>query len=141
MCFMHRLITAVRSYWDEGKRKRPGAISSEGEHTHTHTNISCFLLALKSQLCSGISLLFDRNGWVKSQIQLCCCFSTVKHRRAESRDVERKLLIIHSILHDAYRGYIYCPFVLPSCLSYLLAYLLTFSLRRGFRSSVNFVKK
>ncbi|GAA6106930.1 E3 ubiquitin-protein ligase RNF123 [Tachysurus ichikawai] len=29
VCFMHRLITAVRSYWDEGKRKRPGAISSE----------------------------------------------------------------------------------------------------------------
>lgn len=34
VCFMHRLITAVRSYWDEGKRKRPGAISSEGEHAH-----------------------------------------------------------------------------------------------------------
>ncbi|XP_060766371.1 E3 ubiquitin-protein ligase RNF123 isoform X2 [Neoarius graeffei] len=29
VCFMHRLITAVRSYWDEGKRKRPGTISSE----------------------------------------------------------------------------------------------------------------
>ncbi|XP_053340032.1 E3 ubiquitin-protein ligase RNF123 isoform X1 [Clarias gariepinus] len=29
VCFMHRLITAVRSYWDEGKRKRPGAINSE----------------------------------------------------------------------------------------------------------------
>ncbi|XP_053509381.1 E3 ubiquitin-protein ligase RNF123 [Ictalurus furcatus] len=29
VCFMHRLITAVRGYWDEGKRKRPGAISSE----------------------------------------------------------------------------------------------------------------
>ncbi|KAK3512531.1 hypothetical protein QTP70_015640 [Hemibagrus guttatus] len=29
VCFMHRLITAVRSYWDEGKRMRPGAISSE----------------------------------------------------------------------------------------------------------------
>ncbi|KAB5537129.1 hypothetical protein PHYPO_G00115330 [Pangasianodon hypophthalmus] len=29
VCFMHRLITAIRSYWDEGKRKRPGAISSE----------------------------------------------------------------------------------------------------------------
>ncbi|KAI4888500.1 hypothetical protein NFI96_013559, partial [Prochilodus magdalenae] len=29
VCFMHRLITAVRSYWDEGKRKSPGAISSE----------------------------------------------------------------------------------------------------------------
>uniref|UniRef100_A0AAR2JJN2 E3 ubiquitin-protein ligase RNF123 n=1 Tax=Pygocentrus nattereri TaxID=42514 RepID=A0AAR2JJN2_PYGNA len=29
VCFMHRLITAVRSYWDEGKRKSTGAISSE----------------------------------------------------------------------------------------------------------------
>ncbi|XP_076850361.1 LOW QUALITY PROTEIN: E3 ubiquitin-protein ligase RNF123-like [Brachyhypopomus gauderio] len=29
VCFLHRLITAVRSYWDEGKRKTPGAISSE----------------------------------------------------------------------------------------------------------------
>ncbi|XP_036415863.1 E3 ubiquitin-protein ligase RNF123 isoform X2 [Colossoma macropomum] len=29
VCFMHRLITAVRSYWDEGKRKNTGAISSE----------------------------------------------------------------------------------------------------------------
>ncbi|XP_046730730.1 E3 ubiquitin-protein ligase RNF123 [Silurus meridionalis] len=29
VCFMHRLITAIRSYWDEGKRKRPGAINSE----------------------------------------------------------------------------------------------------------------
>uniref|UniRef100_A0A8B9JX89 Ring finger protein 123 n=1 Tax=Astyanax mexicanus TaxID=7994 RepID=A0A8B9JX89_ASTMX len=29
VCFMHRLITAVRSYWDEGKRKSAGAISSE----------------------------------------------------------------------------------------------------------------
>ncbi|CAL8337644.1 unnamed protein product [Merluccius merluccius] len=29
LCFLHRLITAVRSYWDEGKRKAPGSISSE----------------------------------------------------------------------------------------------------------------
>lgn len=29
VCFMHRLITAVRSYWDEGKHKSAGAISSE----------------------------------------------------------------------------------------------------------------
>uniref|UniRef100_A0A672N3D3 Ring finger protein 123 n=1 Tax=Sinocyclocheilus grahami TaxID=75366 RepID=A0A672N3D3_SINGR len=30
VCFIHRLITAIRSYWDEGKRKSPGSISSEG---------------------------------------------------------------------------------------------------------------
>ncbi|MBN3310661.1 RN123 ligase, partial [Amia calva] len=29
VCFLHRLIIAVRSYWDEGKRKTPGTISSE----------------------------------------------------------------------------------------------------------------
>ncbi|KAJ3601932.1 hypothetical protein NHX12_029693 [Muraenolepis orangiensis] len=29
LCFLHRLITAVRSYWDEGKMKAPGSISSE----------------------------------------------------------------------------------------------------------------
>ncbi|XP_030632598.1 E3 ubiquitin-protein ligase RNF123 [Chanos chanos] len=29
VCFMHRLITAVRSYWDEGKRKSPDYVSSE----------------------------------------------------------------------------------------------------------------
>ncbi|XP_030231274.1 E3 ubiquitin-protein ligase RNF123 isoform X2 [Gadus morhua] len=29
LCFLHRLITAVRSYWDEGKRKGPGCINSE----------------------------------------------------------------------------------------------------------------
>ncbi|XP_051550030.1 E3 ubiquitin-protein ligase RNF123-like [Myxocyprinus asiaticus] len=29
VCFLHRLITAIRSYWDEGKRKSPGSISSE----------------------------------------------------------------------------------------------------------------
>ncbi|KAM6981114.1 E3 ubiquitin-protein ligase RNF123 [Aplochiton taeniatus] len=29
VCFLHRLITAVRSYWDEGRRKSPSSISSE----------------------------------------------------------------------------------------------------------------
>ncbi|XP_051977276.1 E3 ubiquitin-protein ligase RNF123-like [Xyrauchen texanus] len=29
VCFLHRLIAAIRSYWDEGKRKIPGSISSE----------------------------------------------------------------------------------------------------------------
>ncbi|KAF7657682.1 hypothetical protein LDENG_00023520 [Lucifuga dentata] len=29
VCFLHRLITAVRSCWDEGKRKSSGSISSE----------------------------------------------------------------------------------------------------------------
>uniref|UniRef100_A0A6Q2WQL7 RING-type E3 ubiquitin transferase n=1 Tax=Esox lucius TaxID=8010 RepID=A0A6Q2WQL7_ESOLU len=29
VCFLHRLITAVRSYWDEGKRKSPSSISSD----------------------------------------------------------------------------------------------------------------
>ncbi|TRY94563.1 hypothetical protein DNTS_024380 [Danionella cerebrum] len=29
VCFLHRLVTAIRSYWDEGKRKSPGSISSE----------------------------------------------------------------------------------------------------------------
>ncbi|XP_062843168.1 E3 ubiquitin-protein ligase RNF123 [Trichomycterus rosablanca] len=29
VCFMHRLITAIRTYWDEERRKRLGAISSE----------------------------------------------------------------------------------------------------------------
>ncbi|KAG1933680.1 E3 ubiquitin-protein ligase RKP [Pimephales promelas] len=29
VCFLHRLITAIRSYWDEGKRKSPGSINSE----------------------------------------------------------------------------------------------------------------
>ncbi|XP_069045510.1 E3 ubiquitin-protein ligase RNF123 [Lepisosteus oculatus] len=29
VCFLHRLITAVRSLWDEGKRKIPGCVSSE----------------------------------------------------------------------------------------------------------------
>ncbi|XP_059399028.1 E3 ubiquitin-protein ligase RNF123-like [Carassius carassius] len=29
VCFIHRLITAIRSYWDEDKRKSPGSISSE----------------------------------------------------------------------------------------------------------------
>ncbi|CAK6981266.1 E3 ubiquitin-protein ligase RNF123 [Scomber scombrus] len=29
VCFLHRLITAVRSCWDEGSRKSPGSISSE----------------------------------------------------------------------------------------------------------------
>uniref|UniRef100_A0A8C1HH68 E3 ubiquitin-protein ligase RNF123 n=1 Tax=Cyprinus carpio carpio TaxID=630221 RepID=A0A8C1HH68_CYPCA len=31
VCFIHRLITAIRSYWDEGKRKSPGSISSEDD--------------------------------------------------------------------------------------------------------------
>ncbi|XP_036387405.1 E3 ubiquitin-protein ligase RNF123 isoform X2 [Megalops cyprinoides] len=29
VCFLHRLITAIRGYWDEGKRKSPGTVSSE----------------------------------------------------------------------------------------------------------------
>ncbi|KAI7791397.1 putative E3 ubiquitin-protein ligase RNF123 [Triplophysa rosa] len=29
VCFLHRLITAIRGYWDEGRRKSPGSISSE----------------------------------------------------------------------------------------------------------------
>ncbi|XP_013856176.1 E3 ubiquitin-protein ligase RNF123, partial [Austrofundulus limnaeus] len=29
VCFLHRLITAVRSYWDEGTRKSPASLSSE----------------------------------------------------------------------------------------------------------------
>ncbi|XP_062316015.1 E3 ubiquitin-protein ligase RNF123 [Osmerus eperlanus] len=29
VCFLHRLVTAVRSYWDEGKRMSPGCVSSE----------------------------------------------------------------------------------------------------------------
>ncbi|XP_073718060.1 E3 ubiquitin-protein ligase RNF123 [Misgurnus anguillicaudatus] len=29
VCFLHRLITAIRSYWDEGRIKCPGSISSE----------------------------------------------------------------------------------------------------------------
>ncbi|KPP72886.1 hypothetical protein Z043_108067, partial [Scleropages formosus] len=29
VCFLHRLIAAVRSYWDEGKRKIPGTVPSE----------------------------------------------------------------------------------------------------------------
>lgn len=29
VCFLHRLVTAVRSYWDEGRRASPGSISSE----------------------------------------------------------------------------------------------------------------
>lgn len=29
VCFLHRLITAIRSYWDEGRRKSPESISSE----------------------------------------------------------------------------------------------------------------
>uniref|UniRef100_A0A674EUN0 Ring finger protein 123 n=1 Tax=Salmo trutta TaxID=8032 RepID=A0A674EUN0_SALTR len=29
VCFLHRLITAVRSYWDEGKMKNPGCVSSD----------------------------------------------------------------------------------------------------------------
>uniref|UniRef100_A0A9J7X1D4 E3 ubiquitin-protein ligase RNF123 n=1 Tax=Cyprinus carpio carpio TaxID=630221 RepID=A0A9J7X1D4_CYPCA len=31
VCFLHRLITAIRSYWDEGKRRSPGSISSEDD--------------------------------------------------------------------------------------------------------------
>ncbi|KAI3369594.1 hypothetical protein L3Q82_024480, partial [Scortum barcoo] len=29
VCFLHRLITAVRASWDEGSRKSPGSVSSE----------------------------------------------------------------------------------------------------------------
>uniref|UniRef100_A0A8P4GNB9 RING-type E3 ubiquitin transferase n=1 Tax=Dicentrarchus labrax TaxID=13489 RepID=A0A8P4GNB9_DICLA len=29
VCFLHRLITAVRASWDEGNRKSPGSVSSE----------------------------------------------------------------------------------------------------------------
>uniref|UniRef100_A0A3B4YJC1 E3 ubiquitin-protein ligase RNF123 n=1 Tax=Seriola lalandi dorsalis TaxID=1841481 RepID=A0A3B4YJC1_SERLL len=29
VCFLHRLITAVRACWDEGNRKSPGSVSSE----------------------------------------------------------------------------------------------------------------
>uniref|UniRef100_A0A4W6FEZ9 RING-type E3 ubiquitin transferase n=1 Tax=Lates calcarifer TaxID=8187 RepID=A0A4W6FEZ9_LATCA len=29
VCFLHRLITAVRSCWDEGNRKSPGSVNSE----------------------------------------------------------------------------------------------------------------
>ncbi|XP_035243538.1 E3 ubiquitin-protein ligase RNF123 [Anguilla anguilla] len=29
VCFLHRLITAVRGYWDEGRRKSVGCVSSE----------------------------------------------------------------------------------------------------------------
>uniref|UniRef100_A0A3Q3B2A6 Ring finger protein 123 n=1 Tax=Kryptolebias marmoratus TaxID=37003 RepID=A0A3Q3B2A6_KRYMA len=29
VCFLHRLITAVRSYWDEGNRTSPASLSSE----------------------------------------------------------------------------------------------------------------
>uniref|UniRef100_A0A4W5KCQ4 Ring finger protein 123 n=1 Tax=Hucho hucho TaxID=62062 RepID=A0A4W5KCQ4_9TELE len=29
VCFLHRLITAVRSYWDEGKMRNPGCVSSD----------------------------------------------------------------------------------------------------------------
>uniref|UniRef100_A0A667WXY5 E3 ubiquitin-protein ligase RNF123 n=1 Tax=Myripristis murdjan TaxID=586833 RepID=A0A667WXY5_9TELE len=29
VCFLHRLITAVRTYWDDGKRKSPGSVNSE----------------------------------------------------------------------------------------------------------------
>lgn len=30
VCFLHRLIAAVRLCWDEGARKIPGSVSSEG---------------------------------------------------------------------------------------------------------------
>lgn len=30
VCFLHRLITAVRACWDEGNRKSPGSVGSEG---------------------------------------------------------------------------------------------------------------
>ncbi|KAK6320822.1 hypothetical protein J4Q44_G00077980 [Coregonus suidteri] len=29
VCFLHRLITAVRSYWDEGKMRNPASVSSD----------------------------------------------------------------------------------------------------------------
>uniref|UniRef100_A0A8C2DT08 E3 ubiquitin-protein ligase RNF123 n=1 Tax=Cyprinus carpio TaxID=7962 RepID=A0A8C2DT08_CYPCA len=31
VCFLHRLITAIRSYWDEGKRRSPGSIMLKSE--------------------------------------------------------------------------------------------------------------
>uniref|UniRef100_A0A8P4KT18 E3 ubiquitin-protein ligase RNF123 n=1 Tax=Dicentrarchus labrax TaxID=13489 RepID=A0A8P4KT18_DICLA len=31
VCFLHRLITAVRASWDEGNRKSPGSVSSEDD--------------------------------------------------------------------------------------------------------------
>uniref|UniRef100_A0AAY4AXI1 SPRY domain-containing protein n=1 Tax=Denticeps clupeoides TaxID=299321 RepID=A0AAY4AXI1_9TELE len=31
VCFLHRLITAVRSYWDEGKKKIPDYVNSEDD--------------------------------------------------------------------------------------------------------------
>lgn len=31
VCFLHRLITAVRASWDDSNRKSPGSVSSEGD--------------------------------------------------------------------------------------------------------------
>uniref|UniRef100_A0A672MYM2 Ring finger protein 123 n=1 Tax=Sinocyclocheilus grahami TaxID=75366 RepID=A0A672MYM2_SINGR len=49
VCFIHRLITAIRSYWDEGKRKSPGSISSEGTQ-RTHFSGKYYDLAAKANI-------------------------------------------------------------------------------------------
>lgn len=38
VCFLHRLITAVRGCWDEGHRKSPSSVSSDGT---THCATQC----------------------------------------------------------------------------------------------------
>jgi len=44
VCFLHRLITAVRACWDEGNRKSAGSLGSEGT---TH-------LCVKVELSQGV---------------------------------------------------------------------------------------
>lgn len=48
VCFLHRLITAVRTCWDEGNRKSPGSISSEGTVTDLSVELQQLFDAVQS---------------------------------------------------------------------------------------------
>lgn len=39
VCFLHRLVAAVRQCWDEGAQKVPGSVSSEGTTSLPPTNL------------------------------------------------------------------------------------------------------
>lgn len=51
VCFLHRLVAAVRQCWDEGARKVPGSVSSEGT-----TDLSSFKLSVPPPLGSSYRL-------------------------------------------------------------------------------------
>lgn len=69
VCFLHRLVSAVRQCWDEGARKVPGSVSSEGI---THPFCS-FTLSLPFPLRSpyqltGTLFFFPAEAYVPPQL-------------------------------------------------------------------------